>query len=48
MAQITLCLATPELGMLMEFDIAAIIQGYAQGYFLMADEDGDNLVVFQP
>jgi len=24
-------------------DIAAIIQGYAQGYFLMADEDGDNL-----
>jgi leucyl/phenylalanyl-tRNA--protein transferase len=27
----------------MEFDIAAIIQGYAQGYFLMADEDGDNL-----
>jgi len=32
----------------MEFDIAAIIQGYAQGYFLMADEDGDNGVVFQP
>jgi len=23
----------------MEFDIPAIIQGYAQGYFLMADED---------
>jgi len=32
----------------MEYDIASIIQGYAQGYFLMADEDGDNLVVFQP
>lgn len=27
----------------MEFDVAAIIQGYAQGYFLMADEQGDNL-----
>lgn len=27
----------------MEYDIASIIQGYAQGYFLMADEDGDNL-----
>ena len=27
----------------MKFDISAIIQGYAQGYFLMADEDGDNL-----
>ncbi|BAY60555.1 leucyl/phenylalanyl-tRNA--protein transferase [Calothrix brevissima NIES-22] len=24
----------------MEYDIAAIIQGYAQGYFLMADDDG--------
>ncbi len=23
----------------MEYDIAAIVQGYAQGYFLMADED---------
>ena len=27
----------------MEYDIASIIQGYAQGYFLMADEDGDGL-----
>lgn len=27
----------------MEFDIPSIIQGYAQGYFLMADEDGQNL-----
>ena len=26
----------------MEYDIAAIIRGYAQGYFLMAD-DSDNL-----
>jgi leucyl/phenylalanyl-tRNA--protein transferase len=26
----------------MQYDIAAIIRGYAQGYFLMADE-GDNL-----
>lgn len=25
----------------MEFDIAAIIQGYAHGYFLMADDHGD-------
>lgn len=25
------------------FDISAIIQGYAQGYFLMADEFGQNL-----
>lgn len=25
------------------FDISAIIQGYAQGYFLMADEFGKNL-----
>jgi Leu/Phe-tRNA-protein transferase len=23
----------------MEFDVSAIIQAYAQGYFLMADED---------
>jgi len=27
----------------MQFDISAIIQGYAQGYFLMADDDGSNL-----
>ncbi len=27
----------------MQFDIPAIIQGYAQGYFLMADDDGSNL-----
>lgn len=27
----------------MEFDIPAIIQGYAQGYFLMADETGQDL-----
>jgi leucyl/phenylalanyl-tRNA--protein transferase len=27
----------------MEYDIAAIIQGYAQGYFLMADDDDENL-----
>lgn len=27
----------------MEIDIASIVQGYAQGYFLMADESGDNL-----
>ncbi len=27
----------------MEYDITAIIQGYAQGYFLMADEDANNL-----
>lgn len=27
----------------MEFDIPAIIAGYAQGYFLMADESGENL-----
>jgi leucyl/phenylalanyl-tRNA--protein transferase len=26
-----------------KFDIAGIIQGYSQGYFLMADEVGDNL-----
>lgn len=27
----------------MEYDISAIIQGYAQGYFLMADPEGDHL-----
>lgn len=27
----------------MQFDVSAIIQGYAQGYFLMADENGDRL-----
>lgn len=27
----------------MEYDIATIIQGYAQGYFLMADEGGPGL-----
>lgn len=27
----------------MEIDVDAIVQGYAQGYFLMADELGDNL-----
>jgi leucyl/phenylalanyl-tRNA---protein transferase len=27
----------------MEIDVASIIQGYAQGYFLMADELGENL-----
>jgi leucyl/phenylalanyl-tRNA--protein transferase len=27
----------------MQFDVSAIIQGYAQGYFLMADETGKNL-----
>lgn len=27
----------------MEYDITAIIQGYAQGYFLMADENANNL-----
>ena len=27
----------------MKFDISAIVQGYAQGYFLMADENGENL-----
>jgi len=27
----------------MEFDIPTIVQGYAQGYFLMADEEGDRL-----
>ena len=27
----------------MQFDVPAIIQGYAQGYFLMADETGDRL-----
>lgn len=26
-----------------QFDIPSIIQGYAQGYFLMADEAGDDL-----
>lgn len=26
-----------------KYDIDAIIRGYSQGYFLMADEDGDNL-----
>ena len=25
------------------FDVASIIQGYAQGYFLMADDTGDSL-----
>ncbi|HEY9671934.1 MAG TPA: leucyl/phenylalanyl-tRNA--protein transferase, partial [Waterburya sp.] len=25
----------------MAFDIPSLIQGYAQGYFLMADETGD-------
>ncbi|XHX75820.1 MAG: leucyl/phenylalanyl-tRNA--protein transferase [Stenomitos frigidus ULC029] len=25
------------------FDVASIIQGYAQGYFLMADDKGDSL-----
>lgn len=27
----------------MQFNIPAIIEGYAQGYFLMANEDGDDL-----
>lgn len=27
----------------MEYDVSAIVQGYAQGYFLMADETGDRL-----
>lgn len=27
----------------MQYDIPAIIQGYAQGHFLMADESGQNL-----
>jgi len=27
----------------MEFDVSAIVQGYAQGYFLMADETGEHL-----
>jgi leucyl/phenylalanyl-tRNA--protein transferase len=27
----------------MHFDLSAIVQGYAQGYFLMADETGRNL-----
>lgn len=27
----------------MPFDVAAIVQGYAQGYFLMADEQGNTL-----
>lgn len=27
----------------MQFDVSAIVQGYAQGYFLMADEIGDRL-----
>lgn len=27
----------------MQFDIAAIVAGYAQGYFLMADEQGNGL-----
>jgi leucyl/phenylalanyl-tRNA---protein transferase len=26
-----------------EYDIPTLVQGYAQGYFLMADEDGSNL-----
>jgi leucyl/phenylalanyl-tRNA---protein transferase len=28
---------------MLPFDISTLIQGYAQGYFLMADEDGSNL-----
>jgi len=32
----------------MEFDIAAIIQGYAQGYFLMLMRRRQFGVVFQP
>jgi leucyl/phenylalanyl-tRNA---protein transferase len=27
----------------MQFDVSAIIKGYTQGYFLMADETGQNL-----
>lgn len=27
----------------MQYDVSEIIQGYAQGYFLMADETGDRL-----
>ena len=27
----------------MQFEVSAIVQGYAQGYFLMADETGDSL-----
>lgn len=27
----------------MQYDIAAIIEGYAKGYFLMADDNGKNL-----
>ena len=27
----------------MEYDVAAIIQGYAQGYFLMGNEPGADL-----
>jgi leucyl/phenylalanyl-tRNA---protein transferase len=27
----------------MQFDVSAIVQGYTQGYFLMADETGQNL-----
>jgi len=27
----------------MQFDVSAIVQGYSQGYFLMADETGQNL-----
>jgi leucyl/phenylalanyl-tRNA--protein transferase len=26
-----------------QYDIAAILEGYAKGYFLMADDDGQNL-----
>lgn len=29
--------------MSMQYDIPTIVQGYAQGYFLMADEDGETL-----
>lgn len=29
--------------MISQFDIPSIIQGYAQGYFLMAGEEGDDL-----
>ncbi|PSN17687.1 leucyl/phenylalanyl-tRNA--protein transferase [filamentous cyanobacterium CCP5] len=31
------------MGRTFEYDIAAIIQGYAKGYFLMADDDGRSL-----
>jgi len=29
--------------MSLQFDLAAIVEGYAQGYFLMADDNGGNL-----